>query len=101
MAITISREDLDEYREINTERKELDRRSRALAKRCKQVEAQVLEQLQDAGKTSAKRFDYTLTLTDGRPSVKWQDQFILVAGPDEAQRLIAEADTPQKAVITW
>jgi hypothetical protein len=100
MAIKILREELDEYARLEAERKVLDRQSRTIASRCKQIEAAVKEQLEADGKQSAKRFGYLLALVDGRASVAWKDAFIREVGQEKANELQEAAEPSVKVTIT-
>jgi len=100
MAIKITREELDEYARLETERKQLDRQSRTIAARCKQIESAVREQLDADGKQSAKRFGYQLTIEEGRGSVAWKDAFIREAGQEKATALQEAVETTYKMKIT-
>ena len=100
MAIKIAREELDEYARLEAERKELDRRSRTIGTRCKQIEATVREQLEADGKQAAKRFGYQLALVDGRASVAWKDAFIREVGQEKANELQEAAEPSVKVTIT-
>ncbi len=100
MAITISLDELDEYARLDRERKQLERQSRTIATRCKQIEQTVRDQLEADGKTSAKRFGYQLALVDGRATVAWKDAFIREVGQDRASELIESAEPSVKVSIT-
>jgi hypothetical protein len=100
MAIKITREELDEHARLEAERKELDRKSRTLAARCKQIEAAVKEQLDADGKQSAKRFGYYLTIEEGRGSVSWKEAFIKEVGQEKASELQEAVETTYKVKIT-
>ena len=92
MAIKIARQELDEYARLEAERKELDRRSRTIGTRCKQLEAD--------GKQAANRFGYQLALVDGRASVAWKDAFIREVGQEKANELQEAAEPSVKVTIT-
>lgn len=96
----ISRDALDEYARLNAERKVLDKQSRTLAARCKQIEKAVHEQLEAAGKSACKRFGYQLALIEGRPSIAWKDAFIRECGAEKADELQKAAEVPIKVTIT-
>ena len=100
MAITITRDELDQYAADNAEQKKLASQARALKKRCDAIEKKVAAQLAANGKTSATRLGYGLALVDGRPYVSWKDEFIRVEGEDEADRIWAAAEPGKKVVIS-
>jgi hypothetical protein len=100
MAIKITREELDEYARLETERKALDRQSRTIATRCKQIEQSVKEQLEADGKQTAKRFGYQLALTEGRAPVAWKGAFIREVGQEKASELQEAAEPSVKVTIT-
>ncbi len=98
--ITMSREELNEYKTLTTKRKELDRESRTLKSRCDQIEAKALAQLKAAGKQSAKRFGFVLAIIAGRASVAWKEAFIKECGPEKATALQEGATATEKCAIT-
>jgi hypothetical protein len=96
----ITREELDEYARLNTERKAIDKQSRTLASRCKQIEAAVEEQLIADGKNACKRYGYQLALVEGRASIAWKDEFIRECGSEKVAALQAAAPITTKVTIT-
>lgn len=91
MATKLTKEELDEWREKNARRLELDRESKALDERCKQILAKATDLLKESGKASIKRFGFTLAWIAGRATVAWKDAFLKECGSDKAAELQAEA----------
>ncbi len=98
--ITITRAELEEYQRLNSERLELDRKSRTLESRCKQIELKAFEQLKAAGKQSAKRFGFVLAIERGQARVEWKGAFIKEVGSEKASQLQAAAVGKEKCGIT-
>ena len=100
MAPKLTRELLAERVKSHREASDLERRARSLRKRVEQIDAIASAELKASGKAAIRRAGYTLSWVDGRASVSWKDEFIRVAGPDEADRLAAEAKPGQRLQIT-
>lgn len=100
-AITITRAELEQYRETRAKRLELDRQSKALEVEEKQFEEKVQSQLVKAKKTNTKRFGWVLSLVPQKNSVKWKDEFIRACGAAAASKLQeAAGDKEPKISIT-
>ena len=99
MAITITRDELDQYAADTEAAKKLASQARAIKKRCSKFEDKVREQLEANDKTSAKRLGYGLALVDGKPYVNWKDVFIAEAGEEKADEIWANAEPNGKKVV--
>lgn len=87
----MKRETLEEFQRLDAERRDLDRRSRALKERCDQILDEVKTDLEKDGKTSAKRFGFLLNLVAKSATVSWKDAFIREVSAERAAELQAEA----------
>ena len=96
----ITRDELDEYARINAERKDLDRKSKNLETREKQIVAKAMAELKAAGKSHVVRYGYALSLEKGRASVSWKDAYVDACGAEAATVLQEAAIGKEKAVIT-
>lgn len=91
---------IQEYLELEEERKRLDRDARALAKKASAIAAKLLTFVKVHGgkERSVVRSGYRLAidLAPGYPS--WKQEFVRVAGLDEANRISAEQ--PKREVLS-
>jgi hypothetical protein len=95
--VKVSAETIAEYLSLTRERRELEQRARALKTRTDPIHAALTETLSAAGKGSIVRYGYRLTFVRGKASVAWKEEFVRVAGADEADRLLKEA-TPSRTL---
>lgn len=88
-----------EYRENHTRAKELAAEARPFSERAKQIESEILERLQASGKTHHKAEGLLATISEKACSVSWASEFLARHGPDEVNRLKAEAGTKPELKI--
>lgn len=100
MAARIKPDDLAEYGRLIQEAADLESRARSLRRGARQIAERAEADLAATGRDSVRRGGYTLCWIEGRASVRWKDEFIRVAGADEAARIQADLDPPRRLQIT-
>jgi len=101
MAKRVTAAQLDRWRQIEAQRKDLAAKVKALDTEAKQIAKAASDDLAATGKQSAKRGDYLLTWKMGRASVAWKGEFIRVAGAEAAEKLANEAPPTRSLQITF
>jgi hypothetical protein len=98
----MKRDDLAEWSRLESQRRDLSRQLATLRSRQTQLEEMFSHALEKSGKTSIKKFGYTLALAPGRASVSWSNEYQKLAGVEAAQRLkdAAAANATTILVIT-
>jgi hypothetical protein len=101
MSNKLTSELLQERSDVSKEASELESRARKLRARQAQIDTIAEAELTKSGKSSIKRCGgWLLTWITGRSTVAWREEFIRVAGADEADRLAAAATPKPKLQIT-
>lgn len=97
----IMRVDIDEYKRLQAERRELERQAAALGRQEKALAADITAYILDkAGKTrSVDRCGHRLSLLEVAGSVSWQSEFAKLQGQAEVERLKREAPTRDKLEV--
>lgn len=90
MALKITREQLDEYRELLERKQSIDVEKRAIEEQIKQFEAGVTTQMTATKQQTTKRFDWVFTLERGNLSVSWKKVVIATLGNQKAIDLVNE-----------
>lgn len=92
----VSEKDLKELEEITARRLDLQRERDVLKRREDAIKAQLVEHVEAKGgkKKEVKLGRYLLAMVAGKTYVSWKNEFIRVAGTEEAERVTA--DTPAK-----
>lgn len=98
-AAKITAEQLAEYVELDSQRKELDRQSRAIAKQQGILTSHFQAELERLGQKSTKRGDYQVALVDGRGTVAWKDELIREIGPLKVAEIAEAAPAKTKVVV--
>lgn len=96
-----TRKELDEWAELETERLELGRRTKAIVALQEKVEGKALAYAQanaDATRVVVCH-SFRLELVTKRASVRWKDEFIREKGLDAAEALVAAAPTHEEVKI--
>lgn len=88
MAIKITREQLDEYREMLERKRDIEVQHAAINEAISQFEANVRDQMVADKKTMTTRFDWVFSLERGNLSVAWKKAFIAARGNEEAIKLV-------------
>lgn len=91
----LTKEALKRYRELRDKKSAIEREARTIGKELDQIAELCLAELTSAGKDSIRRHGFQLSLVEGRATVAWKDEFIRVAGAEEANLIQASA-TPTK-----
>lgn len=94
----IKRVDIDEYKRLGEERRELNRQAAALEKREKALERDITAYvLEKAGKVrSLDRCGHRLSVEEVAGTVSWQSEFEKLRGQAEVERLKAAAPKRDK-----
>lgn len=95
-----TRDELEEFLVVETERKQFEREARTLLKRSKALAGRFRAYLAEIGKTSVKRQGHRLQLIDGRVYVAWKDAFIAECGEEKARDIEAETPASQQLLVT-
>lgn len=91
---------LREVHDRNQQRLDLDRQSRTLAQANEAPLQQIRDALEAEGRSEVRRGDLVARLEDGRATVSWKNEFVAVAGEEEANRLVREAPIPKRVVVS-
>jgi mRNA-degrading endonuclease RelE of RelBE toxin-antitoxin system len=95
----ITAEQLEQYLQLDEQRKALDRQSRQLADAQAKMEDRFLAELNEEGKREVRRGDYRVFIEDQRLHVAWKEEFIALKGPEAAAALAKLAPTRQRVRI--
>lgn len=93
----ITKKQLDEYTELDAERLRLNRQARILLSRINSIEAKLVEYVRMHGEKKGKKlttltkFDFLLSLKMKPCNPSWRDEFIRVAGVDQAEEVARKA----------
>jgi len=98
--LTIEQNQLTEFLSLEAERKALEQKARAIAKRTDALKAHFKTFLGELDKQSVTRHGFRITIVDGRPSVSWKDEFIRVAGPIAADDVLTSAPKSKGVEVT-
>ena len=94
----VTADELAEFYRLDSERLDLDRKSRSIDGRLKPLKSKFLEFFKDApDKLHVRRGDFELQISDGPPYVNWSERFVAIAGPDAADRIKSETE-PSKRI---
>jgi hypothetical protein len=88
MALKITREQLDEYREMLERKASIDIERAAIVEAIEQFEQNAQDQLVASKKEMTNRFGWVFALETGNKSVSWKKEFIKVAGKNKAIELV-------------
>ncbi len=88
MALKLTREQLDEYRELLERKRDIDVQRTAIVQAIEQFEATAQRQLLDSNKVTSKRFGWAFELEQANKSVPWKKEFIKLAGLEKAVELV-------------
>jgi hypothetical protein len=80
-AAKITADQLAEYTQLEEQRKELDRQSRAIAKQQGILSDHFRTELEKSGAKSTARGAYRVALVESRGAVAWKDELIKEIGP--------------------
>ena len=94
-----TKEQLAKFVELRARKRALDAESRALESEMYTTHELCMEYLEEKGVSSAKLHKFTISKSDGQTIVKWKDEFIKLAGAEEATRISAEAPRAQKLEV--
>jgi hypothetical protein len=94
------KEDIEEYRRLESLRLEKQREAASLGKLQDAIEDRLMETVRaKGGKTKTLRTcGYTLAILLKRAAVKWKEEFVKMAGPAVAEELVQSA--PQREVFS-
>lgn len=89
----ITREDCEQFESLNETRLSLERQARALQKQLAVISEKLLAFTKENGGKlrTVKQFGFLLAVQLKSSSPSWKDEFIRVAGLEEAERVAAEA----------
>lgn len=95
---TITREQCESYESLNETRLSLQRQARTLQRQLDQIEIDLLAYTKENGGKlrTVKEFGFILSVEWKASSPSWKDEFIKVAGLEEAERIAAEAAAVKK-----
>lgn len=100
MADTLTRKDLLRYLELDAKRLALNREAKALEREQDLIEPKIKDAIRTDGKKGALfKWGYNLLLTMVRGQVKWKDEFIRVAGAEEASKVAENPPDRESLVI--
>lgn len=90
----VTQKTIEQYLALHANRRELQRRAKALDKEAEEIESHLAAYVAAHGgkAKSVKRSGYVLSLQAQAGSVQWKPAFISVAGQDAAEKLIADAE---------
>ncbi len=94
-ARSITEEQIQEYRRLDSLRLEHAAKARNYERKLDMIAGHFRNVLTDLNKQRLRRLGYDIMLVDGRRYPKWKDEFIRIAGPDEAQK-VEENTQPTK-----
>jgi hypothetical protein len=92
----VTKTEIEEYLELEQERKELERKARTIARRTSALAAHFTEEVEASGKTAITRSGYRLSLVDGRAYVSWKDEFVRECGALKADEILQAAPVKKK-----
>lgn len=92
-AASVTKQMIEDYATLNQERLELDRASRLLKQKLDQFEKTLLPFVRENGGKSRTltKFGYILSIKMKPSSPSWKDEFLRVAGVDEAEEVARKA----------
>lgn len=95
----ITKREIEEYLADEERRRELSAQARTLGKKSELFEARLEELIKQEGgkKRRLNHVGFLLALTTAKGSVSWKNEFIRVAGAEEADKVAAAA--PAKDVL--
>lgn len=102
MATAVTKENLDEYTDLETKASKLEREAKTFRDRQSQLEQLFEEDLKDSKKPSLIRHGFTFAWVNGGATVKWADEFLRECGPEKTNELkvaAAEKATASKLKI--
>lgn len=100
MSSKITEPQLAEYFRLNSERQDLQRRADAIDRQLQPTKDAIKSMLEESGKTSLKRGQFTAQLVDGRALVNWKDEFVRAADADTAAQIQAAAPKSKYLQVT-
>src|SRR5690606_34982021 len=94
-------EEIQEYLELEEQRKALAREADAIAKQTSETRERILAFVKEkAGKRKSKSIThegFLLAIVNGKRNVKWKDAFIAALGPEAAAEV--QENTPASEVL--
>lgn len=95
---TITREQCESYESLNETRLSLQRQARTLQRQLNRIETKLVAYTKENGGKlrTVKEFGFILSLEWKGSSPSWKDEFIRVAGLEEAEKVAAEAAATKK-----
>jgi hypothetical protein len=94
----MTRVEIDKYFELDKERLSLQRQAKDLEALQEKIEDKMVAVVRANGgkERTVLTCGYVLAIKDANGAVKWKDEFVRVAGSDEAEKLIAAAPKRDK-----
>lgn len=94
--IKLSKENIAEFLTLEEQRRSLESQARAIESRTAPIKEALKTALRSSGKTSCVKLGYRLTFIPGRANISWKEEFVRVAGPEEADRITKVAPKTQQ-----
>lgn len=95
--MALNKEDLQEWRDLESRRKLLEREAKTLKDKADQIAEKFEAELTKSGKQSIIRHGFTLAWVAGRATVQWAAEYLRELGPDKANELkVKAAETAEK-----
>jgi hypothetical protein len=93
--------ELKRYFALDAQRLSLQRQAKALVALQEKIEERMIAVVEaDGGRErTVLTCGYVLALQDAPGTVKWKDEFVRVAGSDEAERLVEAAPKKEKLTV--
>ena len=97
----ITKREIEEYFADEQRRKELSAQARTLGKKSELFESRLEALVKEEGgkKRRLNHVGFLIAMETAKGSVSWKNEFIRVAGAEEADRVAAEAPTKDVLVI--
>lgn len=95
----VTKEQLEHRAQLLKEASELSSRAKTLREEATQIEELAASDLESSGRDTTKRGGFTLVWDEKRGSVAWKQEFIRVAGAEQADRLTQSAEVKRTIKI--
>ncbi len=99
MALEIEIEQIEKYLKLDRERKELAAQAEQKQKECDLLSTHFKDWLKAKRVNTARRGNYTLSLSDGPKYPKWKDEFIKLNGEEAATQIVAATQPSKRLTI--
>lgn len=91
--------DLARYCDLRERKKKLESEARSLETEINQLSDLTMSWLEEIGKNAATIHGYRVTIEEGRAYVSWKDEFVRLAGADNAASIAAAAPRPPRLSV--